>query len=80
VVILGVSIDDTAAQLKPYAEKMKMNYPVLLGLERQDMQDAYGPLYGVPVSVFINREGVIARRHSGIFSKEQFEREIKSLL
>jgi cytochrome c biogenesis protein CcmG/thiol:disulfide interchange protein DsbE len=80
VVILGVSIDDTADQLKPYAEKMKMNYPVLLGLERQDMQDAYGPLYGVPVSVFIDRDGVIARRHSGIFSKEQFEREIKSLL
>jgi thiol-disulfide isomerase/thioredoxin len=80
VVILGVSIDDTADMLKPYASEKQMNYPVLIGVDHQDMQDAYGPMYGIPVSVFIGRDGVIARRHSGIYSKEQFEREIKALL
>ena len=80
VVILGVSIDDTPELLQPYAQEKQMNYPVLVGLDHQDMQDAYGPMYGIPVSVFIGRDGVIARRHSGIFSKEQFEREIKALL
>jgi thiol-disulfide isomerase/thioredoxin len=80
MVVLGVSIDDTADALKPYAAKMQMNYPVLVGVERQDMQDAYGPLFGIPVSFFIDREGTIARRHSGIASKEQMDEWIKALL
>jgi thiol-disulfide isomerase/thioredoxin len=80
LVVLGVSIDDTAEQLKPYAATKKMNYPVLVGLDRQDVQDAFGPLFGIPVSVFIDRNGTIVRRHSGIATKEQFEKEIKQLL
>ena len=80
VVVLGVSIDDSAEMLKPYANKMKMNYPVIVGVDRQDVLDAFGPLFGIPVSVFIDREGRIARRHSGILEKPQLEREIKSLL
>ena len=80
VVVLGVSIDDTADQLKPFAAKLMMNYPVLVAVDRQDVQDAFGPLYGVPVSVFIDRDGRIARRHSGILEKAQLEREIKALL
>jgi len=66
--------------LKPYAAKKQINYPVLLGLDHEDIQDAYGPMYGIPVSVFIGRDGKIARRHSGIYSKEQFVREIEALL
>ena len=80
LVILGVSIDDPLSKLKPYATKMHMNYPVLVGKDRQDVQDAYGPLFGIPVSVFVDRDGRIWKRHSGIASKEQFEREIKALL
>ena len=80
LVVLGVSIDDTPEALKPYASKMQMNYPVLVGLERQDVQDAYGPMFGIPVSVFIDRTGTIARRHSGIASKEEMEDWIKALL
>jgi thiol-disulfide isomerase/thioredoxin len=80
LVILGVSIDDPLSKLKPYATKMHMNYPVLVGKDRQDVQDAFGPLFGIPVSVFVDREGKIWKRHSGIASREQFEREIKALL
>jgi len=80
LVVLGVSIDDPLSKLKPYAAKMHMNYPVLVGKDRQDVQDAYGPLFGIPVSVFVDRDGRIWKRHSGIASKEQFEREIKALL
>jgi len=78
--ILGVSIDDTADKLKPYAAEFKMNYPVLVGNGHQDMQDAFGPLFGIPVTVIVGRDGKIAKKHSGIATKEQFEREIKALL
>lgn len=80
LVVLGVSVDDPVEKLKPYATEMKMNYPVLVGNGREDVQDAYGPLWGIPVSVFIDRDGKIAKKHSGIASREQFEQEIKSLL
>jgi thiol-disulfide isomerase/thioredoxin len=80
VVILGVSVDDPVEKLKPYAAQMKMNYPVLVGNGRDDVQDAFGPLWGIPVTVFIDRDGKIAKKHSGIASKEQFEQEIKALL
>ena len=43
--ILGVSVDDPVEKLKPYAAQMKMNYPVLVGVGRDDVQDAFGPLW-----------------------------------
>jgi thiol-disulfide isomerase/thioredoxin len=80
LVVLGLSVDDTAEKLIPYAADMRINYPVLVGNGRQDVQDAFGPLWGIPVSVIIDRDGRIAAKHSGIRSKEQFEQEIKALL
>ena len=80
LVVLGVSVDDTAEKLKPYATEMKVNYPLLVGNGRQDFQDAYGPFWGIPVTVFVARDGRIHKKHSGIASREQFEHEIASLL
>ncbi len=78
--IVGISVDDTPEQMKPYAAEYKINYPLLVGNGREDVQDAFGPLWGIPVSVIIDREGKIAKKHSGIASREQFEREITPLL
>ena len=78
--VIGVSVDDTAEMLRPYVKDMKMNYPVLQGLHHDDIQDAYGPLWGIPVTAIISRDGKICAKHSGISSKENFEKEIKSLL
>jgi thiol-disulfide isomerase/thioredoxin len=80
LVVLGLSVDDPAEKLLPYAAEFKMNYPVLVGNGREDVQEAFGPLFGIPVSVIIGRDGVIAKKHSGIATKEQIEREIKALL
>jgi len=80
LVVLGFSVDDPVEKMRPYAEEYKINYPLLVGNGREDVQEAFGPLYGIPVSVIIDREGRIAKKHSGIASKSQFEREIKSLL
>ncbi len=80
LVVLGVSVDDPIEKLKPYAMKMKVNYPLLVGKGRQDFQDAYGPFWGIPVTVFVSRDGLIHKKHSGLASKEQFEHEITALL
>lgn len=78
VVVLGVSLDDTAEMLREYAPKKQMNYPLLL--MQDDFDEAYGPIIGVPITFFIGRDGTIARRHFGPVSKEQVDQEIKALL
>ena len=78
--VVGVSVDDTQAKLKPYVSKMNMNYLVLQGLDHDDLQDAYGPLFGIPVTIVISRDGKMCAKHVGLSSKDRFEAEIKSLL
>jgi thiol-disulfide isomerase/thioredoxin len=78
--ILGISVDDTSEQLAPYIRDMKMNYPVLVGQGRDDVQEAFGPILGVPVSVMISRDGKICATHTGLTEKDVFEREIQALL
>jgi thiol-disulfide isomerase/thioredoxin len=78
--VVGVSIDDTLDKLKPFVANMKMNYLVLQGLDHDDFQDAFGPMFGVPVTVLISRDGKSCFKHVGLSSKPEFERQIKSLL
>ena len=80
LVVLGLSVDDPVEKLKPYAAQYKINYPILVGLGREDVQDAFGPMWGIPVSFLIGRDGKICKKHMGIAPKAQFEREIKALL
>jgi thiol-disulfide isomerase/thioredoxin len=80
VVFLGLSVDDPVEKLKPFADQYKMNYPVLVGLDREDVQEAFGPMWGIPVTIMIGRDGSICKRHMGLATKEQFEKEIESLL
>jgi thiol-disulfide isomerase/thioredoxin len=78
--VIGISVDDTLAKLKPYVDEMKMNYPVLQGLDREDIQDAYGPMFGIPVTAVISRDGKVCMKHAGLSSKDNFENMIKALL
>jgi thiol-disulfide isomerase/thioredoxin len=77
---IGVSVDDTIDKLKPYVANMKMNYLVLQGKDHDDLQNAYGPMWGIPVTAIISRDGKICTKHAGISSKESFETTIKALL
>jgi thiol-disulfide isomerase/thioredoxin len=78
--IVGISVDDTADKLVPYIKEMGMNYPVLQGLGHDAVQDAYGPILGIPVSVMISRDGKVCATHTGLTGKDVFEQEIQSLL
>jgi peroxiredoxin len=78
--IVGVSVDDPIEKLGPFASEFKMNYPVLVGLGRDDLQDAFGPMWGIPTTFVINRDGKICKKHSGLVGKDRYEQDIKSLL
>ena len=78
--IVGYSVDDTAELAKKYAAEYKMNYPILLGEGREDVQEAYGPIWGIPASFIISKDGKICRKHMGIAPKAVFEKEIVALM
>jgi thiol-disulfide isomerase/thioredoxin len=78
--IIGYSVDDTAELAKKYADEYKMNYPILLGEGREDVQDAYGPIWGIPASFIISKDGKVCRKHMGIAPKAVFEKEVVALM
>lgn len=78
--VLGFAVDGPASTLKPYVDRMKMNYPVLVGEGREDVLDAYGPIIGMPTTFIIGRDGRICKTHTGFTTKETFEAQIQALL
>ena len=80
LVIVGYSVDDTAEKAKAYAAQYKMNYPILLGEGKEDLQDAYGPIWGLPSSFIISKDGKVCRKHIGIAPEAVFEKEVVALM
>jgi thiol-disulfide isomerase/thioredoxin len=77
-VIVGVLTEDSGDNLREFAAEKKMNYPLVM--MKPELEDAYGPIFGLPTSVLIARDGSVCKRHFGPMSSEQLEREVKSLL
>jgi thiol-disulfide isomerase/thioredoxin len=80
LVIVGIDVLDEWSRVKPFADNLKVNYPLLDANNRKDVEDAFGPMWGLPTSVIIGRDGKVAKRHSGIATKEQFKQYVESLL
>jgi peroxiredoxin len=78
--VVGVSVDDTPQLIKPFAAQYRMNYLVLQGRGHDDLMDTYGPIWGIPVSVVISRDGRVCATHAGVTDMATFAREIKALL
>ncbi len=78
--VLGISINDEAKELPPFAREFNVNYPLLVGLDRDDVLDAYGPIGAIPVTVVVGRDGRMCYKKLGLADADQIEREIKSLL
>ncbi|HKB12608.1 MAG TPA: TlpA disulfide reductase family protein [Vicinamibacterales bacterium] len=91
--VVSIVLLDRFDNAKPYAAKMQMNYPVLDGDPAQEkIDDAYGPLFGLPMSFLIGRDGRICQKHLGLpgmqGTKEPdaktvqqiFETEVKAVL
>jgi thiol-disulfide isomerase/thioredoxin len=80
LVVLGLSVDDPVDKIQAFAAEYDVNYPMLVGLGREDFQEAYGPVWGLPTTFFVDREGTLCRTHAGIVSREEFEKDIADLL
>lgn len=79
--VVGIVMMDTwGDKVRTMATELGINYPVLDGNDKSDLEDAWGPMWGLPTSVLIGRDGRIAKRQTGAASKAQFNSMIKELL
>ncbi len=79
--------DEGKSVVEPYVQKtefdvdgqkMKMNYPIVLGTD--DITSKFGGLIGLPTTVVITRDGKIAKRFIGLANRDQLEKQVRALL
>lgn len=76
--VVGVSIDDSEAPAARTAEKLRLNYPVVMG--DATLAEQYGGVLGVPVTFLIDRYGIVRARINGESDTHAMESEIRRLL
>lgn len=77
--VLGVSSDEGGwADVRPYMESRKMNYRV--ALEDQKMPAPYKDIEALPTTYLIDRQGRVAKVHTGLVSRGTYEYGIEKLL
>ena len=77
--VLGVAMDDEGWEIvKPYLEKSKINYRIVVG--NDSVATMYGGIDSLPTTFVLDTEGKIASTHIGLVSKSDYENEIQQLL
>lgn len=79
LVILGVAMDDTEAQkIAQFVGEMGVNYPVLLGTDQ--VSEAYGNVDYLPTSFYIDRDGKIVGKGTGLLDRKSIEDSVRLAL
>lgn len=80
VVILAVNLtaQDAIAEAEKFVQELGLTFPILLD-EVGEVSEAYQVL-GLPTTIFVNREGDIARTHLGPMTETQIEQFVTELL
>jgi thiol-disulfide isomerase/thioredoxin len=78
---IGIAIDELD-RVKRFADRMGMNYPVLIGDEQGiEIANQFGNTIGaLPFTAFVNRQGDIVLRHPGELDRQEIEQIIQPLL
>lgn len=77
--VLGVSSDEGGwADVRPYMESRKMNYRI--ALDDQKMPAPYKDIEALPTTYLIDRQGRVAKIHTGLVSRATYEYGIEKLL
>ncbi len=76
---VGIALDEQGVSVvKPFCEKLKMNYPSLIG--NNDIFAAYGGRDAIPVTYIIDRKGAIRTSYIGMRTKAALEEMLLPIL
>ncbi|MFH1067549.1 MAG: TlpA disulfide reductase family protein [bacterium] len=77
VQFIGISVDEGgAADVKPFAQKVNFNYPVLLA-NMESLEKLFGAIDAIPTTFIIDPQWRIASRNTGSLSKEELNDEVQ---
>jgi thiol-disulfide isomerase/thioredoxin len=77
--IVGVSVDDTADDIRKFAAEYKVTYPMLVGLGQDALLHTLGYEDTVPISILVRANGTVASRLMGITTTDDWKKRIKEL-
>lgn len=80
-IILGIDLtfQDSVPDVRAFVEEFEMSFPVLLDETGEVTAEKYR-LLGLPMSVFVDREGIIRRIHIGAMTGEQIDEFVAEIL
>ena len=70
---------DEDGDARAFQQQYKVTYPLLNGNRPDDVDDAFGPIDGLPRSVVIDAKGTIVAIHEGATLRPTFERDLAKL-
>ena len=76
--IIGLAVNDSPAQVRSFAEKMGLGWVMLIANRESAMSYQIGA--GVPVTIFLDREGNEISRAIGARDYNFFKSEVKKIL
>jgi cytochrome c biogenesis protein CcmG/thiol:disulfide interchange protein DsbE len=77
--VVAVSLDEEGWDVvRPYAEEMQLNFPVVVGSE--ELATKFGEMPALPTTFIINKQGEIVDSHMGLVDRSVYEEQIESLL
>ncbi len=78
LVILGIDVEDPPHLIESFLADVEMSYPILLDRTGRISREYRAP--GLPMTLLLDREGVIEVRHAGILSAEQLAEYLDQVL
>ncbi len=79
-VVLGLNMDRKREDVVAYLEKNPVNYPILMVDE--ETREAFGGVATIPLTLIVDRDGVVRKKKLGYTSKDavEIEEKVVSLL
>lgn len=78
VAFIGVAIQDTETKARGFVAEHKLTYPTSID-KTGSIKRAYG-VYAMPVSFFVDKNGIITRIHAGGLTEGMLKHELDTLL
>jgi cytochrome c biogenesis protein CcmG/thiol:disulfide interchange protein DsbE len=77
--VIGVAMDDEGWEaVKPYLERQKVNYRVVVGNDK--VSESYGGVESLPTTFVLDRQGKVVSTHIGLVRRSEYQDEIEALL
>jgi thiol-disulfide isomerase/thioredoxin len=77
--VVGLNVDDTAEDVRAFANELKVNYPMLIGVGQTALLEAVGYEGELPLSLLIKPDGTIDEVVVGLHKTPDWERMIEAL-